>query len=257
MKRVLTAVLLAPLIAWVVLWGPPYLFWAVLAAVALLCFYEYSGIVAACGVERPGALGYAAGLLVLFLPGDTFLAVTLATLLALALALDAGDLAKGWPRAAYLLLGVVYIFGAWRFALLLWARNPYWLFFVLVLNWLGDAAAYYLGRAVGRHKLAPRVSPAKSWEGAVASLAASVLFGVIYLTKLIPQVSLVESIAFSVAGNLAGQVGDLAESALKRGAGVKDSGNWLPGHGGWLDRVDGTLFSLPVVYGLLSVWPQH
>jgi len=253
MKRVITAVLLAPLITWVVLWGPFYVFWAVLVAVALLCFREYSDIVNACGVERPGALGYAAGLLVLLLPGDPFLLVALATLLALTLAVGASHLAKGWPRAAYLLLGVVYIFGAWRFALLLRAQNPYWLFFVLALNWLGDAAAYYVGRALGRHKLAPRVSPAKSWEGALASLAVSVVFGIVYLTRLIPQMSLARSVAFSVAGNLAGQVGDLAESAFKRGAGVKDSGNWLPGHGGWLDRVDGTLFSLPVIYGLLSL----
>lgn len=253
MKRVITAVLLAPLITWVVLWGPEYVFWGVLVAVAVLCFYEYSLIVAAYGTGRPGALGYAAGLLVLLLPGDPFLLVTLATLLALALALEASDLAKGWPGAAFLLLGVVYVFGAWRFAILLRARNPHWLFFALVLNWLGDAAAYYVGRALGRHKLAPRVSPAKSWEGAIASLAVALVFGVIYLTRLIPHMSLAGSIAFAVAGNLAGQVGDLAESAFKRGAGIKDSGNWLPGHGGWLDRVDGTLFSLPVIYGLLSL----
>jgi phosphatidate cytidylyltransferase len=85
-------------------------------------------------------------------------------------------------------------------------------------------------------------------------VAASVAFGFFYLNWLVPGVSGVEALALSAVGNIAGQFGDLVESAMKRGAGVKDSGNLLPGHGGWLDRVDGTLFSMPAVYGLLTVF---
>src|SRR5438309_798207 len=104
------------------------------------------------------------------------------------------------------------------------------------------AAAYYAGRQWGKHKLAPRISPGKSWEGAVASAVGSLLFGIVYLNELIPRlsasyragmpgVSLLFVCALSVAGNVAGQLGDLAESSMKRGAGLKDSGNLLPGHG--------------------------
>lgn len=253
MKRVLTALILGPLIAAIVLWGPPYVFLPVLVIVALLCFHEYLGIVAAYGIRLPAPLGYVAGLLVLLVPSDPFLLLTLATLLALSLALSARNLADGLPQAAILLLGIVYIFGAWRFAKDLWFRDPYWLLFALLLNWVSDSAAYYIGCALGRHKLAPRISPAKSWEGAIASLVASLLFGFFYLRALLPVVSVPQILVLSAVGNLAGQIGDLAESALKRGAGVKDSGNWLPGHGGWLDRVDSTLFTLPVIYGVLSL----
>ncbi|HWB98977.1 MAG TPA: phosphatidate cytidylyltransferase, partial [Bryobacteraceae bacterium] len=114
--------------------------------------------------------------------------------------------------------------------------------------WIGDAGAYYVGRRLGRHKLAPRISPGKSWEGAIASVAVSVLFGVFYLARFLPSVPAAAAIAISAVANIAGQLGDLAESAIKRGAGVKDSGTILPGHGGFLDRVDSTLFVLPVVY---------
>jgi len=176
-----------------------------------------------------------------------------AALLALTLVLGSENLACGLPRAGALLLGVVYIFGSLRFTTALRMKSPYWLFFALALSWLGDTAAYCAGKAIGRHKLAPRISPAKSWEGAVASVVASLIFGWIYLAKLMPQVPLAESLALTVAGNVAGQLGDLAESALKRGAGVKDSGNLVPGHGGWLDRLDANLFGVPAVYALLSL----
>jgi phosphatidate cytidylyltransferase len=125
--------------------------------------------------------------------------------------------------------------------------------FALALSWVGDIAAYYVGKNFGRHKLAPRVSPGKSWEGAVASLAGSMVFGFFYLNYLIPQVAPWQSLLLAGVGNVAGQLGDLAESALKRGAGVKDSGTMLPGHGGWLDRVDSTLFAVPVVYWLVML----
>jgi phosphatidate cytidylyltransferase len=252
MKRLLTAAVLAPFIVYIVLWAPPLAFLAVLTAVALLCFHEYSGIVAGYGIDRPGPVGYAAGLVLLLVPQDGSLALALITLAALALGLARNDLRTSLPRAAALLLGVLYTFGLWRWAVPLRALNPHWLLFALALNWVGDMAAYYGGRALGRHKLAPRISPGKTWEGVIASLAGSVVFGFFYLTRLIPSVSPLQSIALGAAGNVAGQIGDLAESAMKRGAGVKDSGSTLPGHGGWLDRVDSSLFALPVVYWLVS-----
>jgi phosphatidate cytidylyltransferase len=250
MKRVLTALVLFPLVTYVVLWSPLWSVYAVTALVALLCFYEYAGIAAAYQPGQLGPLGYGAGLLVLVLPGDghVVLTVVAVALIALSLALRADDLRAGILRAAFLLLGVVYVFGCWRFAPLLAAQNRYWLLYALVLNWIGDIGAYYVGRALGRHKLAPIVSPGKSWEGSAASIAASLLFGFFFLRWAIPAVPPTVALALSAGANVAGQFGDLCESALKRGAGVKDSGTLLPGHGGWLDRVDSTLFTLPVVY---------
>jgi phosphatidate cytidylyltransferase len=122
--------------------------------------------------------------------------------------------------------------------------------FGLAVNWIGDTAAYYFGRNFGKHKLAPVVSPGKSWEGAAASAAAAVLFGVFALPRFV-SIGMWQGGLIAVAANVAGQMGDLAESAIKRGAGVKDSGKLLPGHGGMLDRVDSSLFSLPVLYALL------
>jgi phosphatidate cytidylyltransferase len=121
-----------------------------------------------------------------------------------------------------------------------------------MVNWIGDTFAFWVGRSFGRHKLAPLVSPGKSWEGAAASVVAGVAFGTIYLPLTIKGTSPLVAGLLALAANVAGQVGDLAESAVKRGAGVKDSGKLLPGHGGVLDRVDSTMFALPVLYTLLT-----
>ncbi|HEX8985128.1 MAG TPA: phosphatidate cytidylyltransferase [Bryobacteraceae bacterium] len=252
MKRLATALILGPLSIYVVLWGPLYAFLAVLAAVALLCFHEYSGIVAAYGIAKPGPAAYAAGLVFLLAPWDATALVPLAALLALSINLFSVEHAKGFSRAAAFVFGLVYVFGCWRMAIPLRALNPHWLMFALAVSWIGDSAAYYIGRKLGRHKLAPRISPGKSWEGSIASLLASGGFAVLYLTYLIPQVTVAQALVLGVVANIAGQAGDLAESSLKRGAGVKDSGTMLPGHGGWLDRVDSALFSIPVVYALLA-----
>lgn len=251
MKRILTALVVAPLVIYAVGWGRLYLFLAVLSSIALLCYYEYAGIVAGYGIEKPGPFGYAAGMVILLVPHDGAFLVTVIALLALSLGLAARDLAKSLPRAAAVFFGVIYIFGAWRVAIQLRERSHWWLLFALLLNWLGDSAAYYVGRRFGKHKMAPRVSPKKSWEGAAASLVTSTVFAALYLPRLIPSVTLLPAILIGVAGNVAGQIGDLAESAIKRGAGVKDSGTMLPGHGGWLDRVDSVLFSVPAIFGLV------
>jgi phosphatidate cytidylyltransferase len=252
MKRALTALLLTPFFVYVVLWSPRYAFLAVLSAVALLCYREYADVVKGYGIGQLGPVGYGAGLVVLLAPFEPALLLTLLALLALGFTLLAGDLTKGLPRAAALFLGVVYIFGAWRTAIPLRERSPHWLLFALALTWIGDAAAYYIGRRFGKHKMTPRISPAKSWEGAAASLAASVLFAVLYVPRFIPAVPPLTAVLLGAAANVAGQIGDLAESALKRGAGVKDSGHMLPGHGGWLDRVDSALFAMPVLWAILA-----
>lgn len=253
MKRVLTAAALIPIVVYVVLWANAWIFLAVLFTVAYLCWREYDGIAAAYGFGAPGLIGAAAGYLLLAWPSEAWLYMTVLALLALTLAMRADDLAKSLPRAALLFMGVVYIFGAWKCAIPLREINPHWLMYGLMVSWTGDIGAYYVGRKFGKHRLAPRVSPKKSWEGAVASVVSSVLICGAYLWRFVPGTSVGLAIGITVAANIAGQFGDLAESAMKRGAGVKDSGSILPGHGGFLDRVDSTLFALPAILAYLKL----
>jgi len=253
MKRVLTAALLIPFVVYTVLWASPWMFLAVVALAAALSYREYDAIAGAYGFGAPGVLGYA-GLVLLVIPYiDAWLVVTAVALLALALALRSAELARALPRTSLLLLGVVYIFGCWRCAVVLHDRNAHWLMYALLVSWTGDIGAYYIGKAFGRHRMADRVSPKKSWEGAVASVATSVLLAGAYLVYIVGGVSISAAVLLTALGNAAGQVGDLVESAMKRGAGVKDSGGLLPGHGGFLDRVDSTLFVMPVVAAWLIV----
>jgi phosphatidate cytidylyltransferase len=124
--------------------------------------------------------------------------------------------------------------------------GPRLLLFALFITWAGDTVAYFVGRAIGKHPVAPDLSPKKTWEGAIAGLIGSLLVGAAFakwLPATVPQLLLMAAI-----GNLAGQAGDLLESAYKRSAGVKDSGGLLPGHGGVLDRIDALILTLPVVW---------
>jgi phosphatidate cytidylyltransferase len=248
MKRVLTALVLIPVVTYVILWANYWLFLGVLLAVALLCYHEYDGIAAGYGFGDLSPMGYGAGLLLLVWQGETWPLVTAIALVALSAAMRADNLSKTLPRAALLLIGVVYVFGCWKFAMPLREANHHWLMYALLLNWAGDSGAYYIGRAFGKHKLAPRVSPKKSWEGAIASVVTSVLVGGAYLFRFMPGMAVASMIGLTIVANAAGQLGDLAESAIKRGGAVKDSSDFLPGHGGFLDRVDSTLFTLPVIY---------
>ncbi|HEY3824497.1 MAG TPA: phosphatidate cytidylyltransferase [Bryobacteraceae bacterium] len=248
MKRVVTALFLVPIAVYSALFAPWWVLFGVIALVALLCFREYATI-----TRSFAPLGYVAGLLILAAPQhETILLIILSTLAAMCLMLFADDPAKGFTSSAALALGTIYIFGAWKTGILLHDINANWLMFGLLVNWVGDTGAFYVGRKFGRHKLAPSVSPGKSWEGAAASAVTGIVFGAIYLPLTIKGTSLVMATLLALAANAAGQLGDLAESAIKRGAGVKDSGSLLPGHGGILDRVDSTLFALPVLYSLLT-----
>jgi phosphatidate cytidylyltransferase len=124
--------------------------------------------------------------------------------------------------------------------------GPRLLLFALVITWAGDTVAYFIGRAIGKHPFAPHLSPKKTWEGAAASFAGSLLVGVAFSHWL--NAPLPHLLGMAGVGNLAGQVGDLLESAYKRSAGVKDSGSMLPGHGGILDRIDALILAIPAVW---------
>lgn len=253
MKRLLTALVLIPVVTALILWAPPWLFSIGAATFALFCWFEYAAISRHYGAEIVAWHGILPGLIVLFVPLSGTALLTLLALGALIAAMRNAELRSAITSTAFFVLGLVYIFGAWRGAVELRQVEPYWLLFALVINWAGDSAAFYVGRAIGRHKLAPRVSPGKSWEGAVASTLFAAFVGVLLIRFALPQVPAWQVVVLAVLGNLAGQLGDLAESALKRGAGVKDSGNMLPGHGGWLDRLDSSLFSMPVTLVVLNL----
>lgn len=250
MKRAVTAIGLIAVATYLIFWAPDWIFLAAAICMGLLCYLEYSDLVVAHGISRSRVLGILSGILILLWPEEALTFLTLLAALALLLALRRADLWNVLPQASCALFGVLYAFAPWRFAALLRNESSHWLFFALALNWAGDTLAYYVGRSFGKHQLAPAVSPKKSWEGAAGSLVGSVLFGVLYMRYFAPEVPWWHIAGIAVAGNIAGQLGDLAESAMKRGAGLKDSGHMLPGHGGMLDRVDSALFALPVVYSL-------
>jgi phosphatidate cytidylyltransferase len=253
MNRVLTAIGLVLVAAYLVFWAPQPVFLAAATLMSLLCYREYSDLVAGHGIQRPGIYGVLAGLLLFFLPHFALIGTTLLVMFAFVTALRADYLKDVLPQVACAFLGAFYTFGPWRFSADLRNFSVHLLFFALALNWAGDSIAYYVGRRFGKHRLAPLVSPKKSWEGAIASVAGSVLFGVLYLGYFLKTFPVWQVVLMAVVANVAGQFGDLAESAIKRGAGVKDSGNLLPGHGGMLDRVDSSLFALPVIYAFYLV----
>jgi phosphatidate cytidylyltransferase len=259
MKRVLSALVLIPLVVWIVLGSPQWAFLTALAAISLISFYEFDSIAAAQGLSRSGILGMAAGLVLLLTPEPALPVLVAIGIVLMSIRLRLEDLTKWLPSTGASVFGLVYIFGAWRCAIGLreitspWGPGPHWLMIALLVSWAGDTAAFYIGRAFGKHKLAPVVSPGKTWEGAVGSAFGGTLAAGVYAHFLIPPAPLAAVLATGAAANIAGQFGDLCESAFKRGAGVKDSGSTLPGHGGWLDRVDSSLFSIPVVYGILKL----
>lgn len=253
LQRVITGLVAVPVVLSVVLFAPPKIFAAVIALVALLALREYLDL-----AERFGAapLRYPAyifgGLAVVGRAiGLSLFLESALVLLALTLVMRPGrDLALSLAGASSSVLGVLYV--ALPLSLLISLRQAprgeYLVIYVLILTWVGDTAAYYAGRAFGRHKLAPRISPGKTWEGSVASLLGAMAVGGWFLGHYFTAVPLWLNVMTAIVVNVAGQAGDLAESALKRGAGVKDSATLLPGHGGMLDRIDALLFAIPVLW---------
>ena len=257
MRRFLTAALLIPLVIALVLWGPPYLLGSVLLALTGIALWELFRLAEAAGAKVLPVPGYAFALVVVLLfltdsPPEWILAavVFLLMLLWVAAMSPGRQPSDCLASVSATFLGVVYV--AVPLGLLAWIclrrDGPFLVLFMLGVIWAGDAAGYYAGSTWGRHKSSPRISPGKTWEGTAASLTAALLIGFLFAHFLWGADAYWEMVLVAAVLNGAGQLGDLAESALKRAAGVKDSSQLVPGHGGVLDRIDALLFAVPVLW---------
>lgn len=151
--------------------------------------------------------------------------------------------------AAVLATGALYIGFGFHYFIVARAASVYTIFFALFIVWLTDSGAYMIGRKLGRNKLAPHISPNKTWEGSIGGTVAATIIVAIYV-YFFPQAnySWLTTVLLTIVLSIIGQIGDLVESALKRYYGVKDSGRILPGHGGILDRFDSLLLVLPALH---------
>jgi phosphatidate cytidylyltransferase len=252
MTRFLTGLGLIAVAIYLVFLAPAGVFLAAAILMSLLCFREFRNVIAGHGIQRSDVFAVVGGVGLLVVPNRYVLILSVLVVIgAFISALRFPDLRDVGPSVAAAVFALFYTFAPWRFAIELRALSVHILFFALAINWAGDSIAFYVGRQFGKHRLAPRASPKKSWEGAIAAVVGAAVFGVLYLGYFKPTIPKAYVLVMAIVGNFAGQLGDLCESSLKRGAGMKDSGQLLPGHGGMLDRVDSTLFSLPVVYALL------
>ncbi|HXE74278.1 MAG TPA: phosphatidate cytidylyltransferase [Candidatus Xenobia bacterium] len=255
LQRILTAVVLIPVVAALVLRAPLWLFFIGLLPFALLALWEYLELAArmnATPARLPVYLAALALWAVAAWRAEHLLAMLIgasSALFLLAMARPQMTADVFWA-AATAVFGLFYV--ALPFALMLVVRGlPYGaqgLLFLLVLIWVTDTAAYFGGKALGRHKLAPAISPGKTIEGTATSVVATSAAAYFLFRYWFPLLPEVHGLLLGLIVNIVGQFGDLAESALKRGAGVKDSSGLLPGHGGMLDRIDSLLFAAPALW---------
>ena len=265
MARILTAAVLIPLVILLLLKGPFWLLVIAAAVVAMLAGWEFLTLAAASGASAPRFLVLvciAALFIALFFQRELLLPVfTAACLLIFTIISFRRPLNQVLFETSASIFALIYcgISLTTLPRLSLEDGGPALLLFLFCAVWSGDIAALYIGRAFGRHKLAPAISPNKTWEGSIASIIGSMLVGglLLLLAYFLQQHGLnildypgtvLHWLWLAALLNIAAQVGDLVESAIKRGADVKDSGTLLPGHGGVLDRIDALLFAAPVLW---------
>lgn len=269
-SRILTAIALLIPAVYLIGWSPLWLYLLVLLLIVERCLVEYFAILRQGGFACLPWAGYLLGAAVclaqtaqIHLQHSISLPViALALLAVLIVALfKVGDLRQYLTAAGSTFLGIAYV--AFSFSCLLPLRfapqtespapGRHLVFFLFLIIWAGDIFAYFTGRAIGRTPFFQSVSPKKTAEGAVGGLAGSLLAGALYARLFISSLSWPMIIGLCVWVAAAGQMGDLAESAFKRGAGVKDSGSILPGHGGLLDRIDSVLFGAPALWAAVGI----
>jgi len=277
-KRVATAAVLIPLTVGIVLWGSTPILALAVALVTLLALFEYFALGEAIGHRAYrfwtascallivyaqwltttvrygvlvgfGSLSHMTWSMVRTFPRteDTIFVFVLG--IATLTLFTRRPLVEALPSAGISASGLVLVAFPLSYAIRLHGsgtQGPALLLFAMVIIWVGDTAAYFVGRSIGKHALAPHLSPKKTWEGTVASFLGSLIVALAFARFVTVPVG--HLLGMAAVGNVAGQVGDLLESAYKRSAGIKDSGSILPGHGGVLDRIDALILAIPVVW---------
>lgn len=255
--REITSIIAAPVLIWVVGWTPGVVFATIVAIAALGALWEFLTMGARKGfpMQRVLSTFLLVLLLLAFLQSVELVeGVVFAVMLIIptAYVFSKSPLDDALPGSALCILGILYIgllSGALMRLRLDFARHGSDLvFFLFLVVWVGDSMAYYTGKNLGRTKLLPRVSPKKTVEGLLGGVGGSIIAAAIIHFTFFPEFPLVHALVCAAVLSLAGVVGDLAESAWKRSAAVKDSGTLIPGHGGILDRVDSILFTAPILY---------
>jgi len=258
MARILSALVMIPVAILIVIYAPPIFFLIGIGLIGTACLYEYFGLARAMGIlVRPlfGLLAF--WVLLIALRQGKFPAVTL-----LALVLVAGFLSALWRKNTVrerALALMAEMLGLFYFVLFLYPAIPVrydfgdrigmqWILLLLIVVWAGDTFALLAGKAFGKHLLAPVLSPKKTYEGAVAGLLGGVAAAAALRYLCLPDLPMIHVLIVSFVLGIFGQLGDLAESLLKRAAEIKDSSHLIPGHGGALDRMDSLLFAIPVLY---------
>ena len=255
--RELTALVAAPIAIWIVLTDTPYVFDVTIALVAILALHEFLSLGRAKGYVLPIYLCILIMLVIMaafILPELSVEFGMFTALLAIPASYVLGrkPLEDSLPSSAIAVLATTYV--GMLGGSLIRLRGDFppvgakLIFFLLLVVWLGDSGAYYVGKSLGKHKLSPRISPKKTIEGLAGGIATSIIAAVVAHFTFFKEFPLVHAIIAGVILSFCGVIGDLAESMWKRSADVKDSGTLIPGHGGFLDRFDSIFFTAPILY---------
>ncbi|HTL60391.1 MAG TPA: phosphatidate cytidylyltransferase [Nitrospira sp.] len=254
-RRIYTVLLVVPLLYAAIRYLPPLVFTGIVALAGCLSLHELYRLCFGA-TSRPlaagiGLLGCVALILGPHQPSllPAALVAAVVAILSVPLLIDM-PLTDSLRNAALVVTGMLYIGVTLSYlvGVRLLADGESLLFFLLLVTWAADTAAYYVGTLYGRRRLAPKISPKKTVEGLAGGFIGATIAAFIARWTFVPEFSLLDTVVLALLLTLVGLWGDLVESAIKRGAGVKDSGGLLPGHGGMLDRLDSLLFTAPVFY---------
>jgi phosphatidate cytidylyltransferase len=257
--REITAAILSPVAIWIIGWAPNPVFDLVIAIIGTLALYEFLILGKQKGYTLPVVICIAAMLFIIaaFIlePISVEMGVFLSLLLIpAAYVFSNGSLEDALPSSGIAVLATLYV-GMLGGSLVRlhndFPEGPRLIFFLLLVVWLGDAGAYYCGKTFGKHKMSPRISPKKTIEGGLGGAVTSVITAIIIHFTFFKTFPLLHAVIAGVLLSITGIIGDLAESMWKRSAAVKDSGTFLPGHGGFLDRFDSIFYTAPILY---SYW---
>lgn len=250
LSRALSGLVALPLVALLILWERRIAFGGIMAVCSTIGMLEYTAMLLPSVTKGHRAILVAAGVGLtcgLYLRPELALIWFLAALIvgATSVLLSPGEITGAGARLGLCILGIVYVGGLTAPLALLHRTlpdGPRWVLTAIAATFGNDTGAYFAGRALGRHKLYPTISPGKTVEGAFGGLAAATLVLFVIRATFFPALTVADCLLVAVPGSILGPVGDLVESMLKRSAGVKDSGHLIPGHGGLLDRLDALLF---------------